>query len=229
MENTISGLLRKRSKLAGEIEATQDKLRQLLIDLDSIDHTIRVFDPYIDLRDVRPKPMPPRQGAAAGEMTRIIHAALRQHERMTAPEIALHAMAARGMNTSDQGMRKTVTKRVMSILWHHRGRGVLKSGGAAGVECGLGASRSPPLACSEQIVKSCRDTLTITDRSQPMPKIGFDPKTLGRIVTAPSREMTDAIGETAFVPVVSVDADIETVIQIARLSDIQGLVSGRFE
>lgn len=127
MKNTISGLLRKRSELAGEIEATQDRLRQLLIDLDSIDHTIRVFDPDIDLRDVRPKPMPPRQGAAQGEMTRIIFAALRQHERMTAPELAVHTMAARGMNTSDQGMRKTVTKRVMSILRHHRGRGILTS------------------------------------------------------------------------------------------------------
>lgn len=127
MKNTISGLLRKRSELAGEIEAAQDRLRQLLIDLDSIDHTIRIFDPGIDLEDVRPKPMPPRQGAAQGEMTRIILATLRQHERMTAPEIAVHVMAARGMNTSDQGMRKTVTKRVMSILRHHRARGVLKS------------------------------------------------------------------------------------------------------
>lgn len=62
-----------------------------------------------------------------------------------------------------------------------------------------------------------------------MPKIFFDPKTLGRIITTPSREMTDAIGETAFVPVVSVDADIETVIQIARLSDIKGLESRRLE
>ncbi|WP_416896534.1 MAG: hypothetical protein ACMVY4_13445 [Minwuia sp.] len=127
MEHTISGLLRKRSELAGDIEATQDRVRQLLIDLDSIDHTIRVFDPDIDLQDVRPKPMPPRQGAAQGEMTRIILSALRQHRRMTAPEIALHTMAARGMNTNDQRMRKTVTKRVMSILRHHRTRGVLKS------------------------------------------------------------------------------------------------------
>ncbi|MDF1732960.1 MAG: hypothetical protein P1U49_15755 [Minwuia sp.] len=127
MKNTISGLLRERSELAGEIEPAQDKLRQLLIDLGSIDHTIRDFDPDIDLRDVRPKPMPPRQGAAQGEVTRIILAALRQHERMTAPELAVHTMVARGMNASDQGMRKTVTKRVMSILRHHRSRGVLKS------------------------------------------------------------------------------------------------------
>jgi len=41
-------LIAKRAELAGEIEHTQDQLRQLVIDLDHIDASIHIFDPTIE-------------------------------------------------------------------------------------------------------------------------------------------------------------------------------------
>ncbi len=48
-EHVIAGLTRKRADLAGRIEHTQTALRQLIIDLDNLDATLRLFVPDIDL------------------------------------------------------------------------------------------------------------------------------------------------------------------------------------
>jgi len=46
-------LIAKRAELAGEIEHTQDQLRQLVIDLDHIDASIHIFDPTIELVEIK--------------------------------------------------------------------------------------------------------------------------------------------------------------------------------
>ena len=69
-EHVIAGLPRKRADLAGRIEHTQTALRQLIIDLDNLDSTLRLFVPDIDLEDIRPKPFPPRNAAFRGEVSR---------------------------------------------------------------------------------------------------------------------------------------------------------------
>ena len=56
-------MIAKRAELAGELEHHQAKVRQLLIDLDSVDATIRLFKPDINLEEIRPKPLPPCHAA----------------------------------------------------------------------------------------------------------------------------------------------------------------------
>jgi hypothetical protein len=65
-EHVISGLIRKRKEIAGLIEDVQLRMRQLIIDLDNIDATIRLFQPEIDLEEIRPSPLPPRHSAYKG-------------------------------------------------------------------------------------------------------------------------------------------------------------------
>ena len=66
-EHALNALLRKRAELAGQFEHHQAVLPlQLLIDIDSLDATIRLFAPDIDLADVKPKPLPPRHGSLQG-------------------------------------------------------------------------------------------------------------------------------------------------------------------
>ena len=69
-EHTISGLIRKRAEIAGQLEAAQTQVRQLIINLDSLDATIRLFAPDIDLEEIRPKPVPPRHTAFHGEVSK---------------------------------------------------------------------------------------------------------------------------------------------------------------
>ncbi|MCW5752661.1 MAG: hypothetical protein KIT81_16115 [Alphaproteobacteria bacterium] len=126
-DHVLSGLIRKRAELAGMIEATQDALRQHIIDLDNLDATIRLFAPDIDLAEIRPKPLPPRHAAFKGEVSRVVLEALRHSDRpLTAQELAQRYMAHRGMNTSDKRMVRLIGKRVGACLRHWRARGVVK-------------------------------------------------------------------------------------------------------
>ena len=127
-EHTINALMRKRAEIAGRIEHHQTHLRQAIIDLDNLDATLRLFQPDIDLEEIRPKPFPPRNVAFKGEVARIVLEALRQSKGpMTAQQLAQHFMAQRGLNTADKKQVRIVGKRIGACLRHHRARGVLRS------------------------------------------------------------------------------------------------------
>ena len=84
MENlphVVTGLMKKRGELAGRIEHLQNELRQAIIDLDNVDATIRLFDPTVDLAEIKPRPVPPRHAAYKGEVTRIVMDTLRVSSR----------------------------------------------------------------------------------------------------------------------------------------------------
>jgi hypothetical protein len=65
--HVLSALLDKRAELAGKIEFVQTELRQLIIDLDNLDATIRLFDPEIDLEAIKPKPLPAKCCLSRGD------------------------------------------------------------------------------------------------------------------------------------------------------------------
>jgi hypothetical protein len=131
--HVLTGLVAKRSEIAGQIEHVQTTLRQLIIDLDNLDATIRIFRPDIDLEEIRPKPFPPRHAAFKGEIMRVVMGALRTSPKpLTTPEITMHVMAERGLNTADPRLLKLVGKRVGSCLRHHRSTGLLRSGKGSG-------------------------------------------------------------------------------------------------
>ena len=123
--HVVSALMQKRADIAGQIEHTQTALRQLIIDLDNLDATLRLFEPDIDLEVIRPKPFPPRNAAVRGNLSRIVFASLRQSSKpLTAQDIAQHVMAERGLNTSDTQLVKLIGKRVGACLRHQRDKGL---------------------------------------------------------------------------------------------------------
>ena len=125
-DHVLSGLIKKRAELAGRIEAAQIAVRQLVIDLDHVDATIRVFDPDIDLEDVRPKPLPPRHSAFRGEVARIVLSTLRQSKKaITTKDLAMQMMADRGLNTADKGTVKMMVKRVGACMRNYRAQCIL--------------------------------------------------------------------------------------------------------
>ena len=127
-EHAINALVAKRAELAGKLEHHQAMVRQLLIDLDNVDATIRMFAPDIELSEIKPKPLPPRHAAYKGEVARIVLATLRDAKRpCSTQELTMHVMAERGMNTADKRLVRTVGKRVGACLRHHRNKGLLQS------------------------------------------------------------------------------------------------------
>lgn len=128
MTNVLPALIAKRSEMAGEAEALQMRVRQILIEIDALDSTIRVFQPDIDLEEGRPKQLPPRHAGYRGEVARAVMTILRTEKRpMGARDIALRVMADRSLNTADKHLVNTIKKRIGACLRHNRSRGIVRT------------------------------------------------------------------------------------------------------
>lgn len=127
-EHVISGLIRKRAELAGQIEDAQTKLRQLVIDLDALDATLRLFQPDIDLAEIRPKPIPPRHHAFRGEISRVVLEYLRTSpEPVSTTAVLKRVMDERGLNISDTRLYRLIRTRVGACLRNYREQGIVRS------------------------------------------------------------------------------------------------------
>lgn len=128
--HVITALARKRGQLAGEIEATQGRLRDLIASLEAIDTAILVFDP--DYRVVGIKPIAYRlhdKGRAPrGEMARMVLDVIREARKpLTAPEIVSIIMGTKGMDQDDRRAVKHMSVKVNAALRRHRKNGALRS------------------------------------------------------------------------------------------------------
>lgn len=130
MENelVVHALIRKRAEIAGLINHHHAEITRLVAELDSLDTTICMFAPPIVLEEIEAKRLPPPYRAQRGEISQAVFTALRAAPSgMTARDLTFHVMAARGMDASDRGLVRVMTKRVHACLKHHRRNGVLCS------------------------------------------------------------------------------------------------------
>ena len=127
-EHVLAGLIRKRAEVAGELEEAQSRVRRLMVDIDAVDVTIRMFSATVDLAEIRPKPLPPRHAAYHGEIMRAIYDALRgTGETLTTHDLTLRVMASRGLNISDVMFVRTMQKRVGAAMRQMREKGRVQS------------------------------------------------------------------------------------------------------
>lgn len=127
--HVVSALVKKRAELSGDIETTQAKLRQMILDLESLDKTLLMFDPDYRIECIKPKAFrPPEDWSKRGEMTRIILGILRQStEPMTSSDIAVQLIAERALDQTDAKLQRLMTKRVGVALRGLRDRDVAQS------------------------------------------------------------------------------------------------------
>lgn len=125
--NTIAGLIAKRREIAGKIEHHQRILNELIVDLDHLDHTIRLFDPDCDVALAQPKQFPPRPQAFRGEMQRFVLGALRAaSEPVTSLEIAIEVVKGRGLDPNDPRAVSLIRKRVGACLFSLKAKGIAR-------------------------------------------------------------------------------------------------------
>ena len=125
--HVVTALVKKRAELAGEIEATHERLRQMLADLENIDATLVLFDADYQVETIRPKAFrPPSDWSNRGEMTRMCLSILRQAaEPLTSRDIALQMLVERALDRRDQRLLRLMTKRVGVALRLQRDKGVV--------------------------------------------------------------------------------------------------------
>ena len=108
-------------------------LNELVIDLDHLDHTIRLFDPDCDVALAQPKQFPPRHQAFRGEMQRFVLGALRAASGpLTSLEIAIEVVKGRGLDPNDPRAVSLIRKRVGACLFHLKAKGTARDGPTTG-------------------------------------------------------------------------------------------------
>ena len=131
--HVLSGLIRKRQEIADALDAAQSKVRQLILDIDAVDGTIRLFQPDIDLSNVRVRPAPRRHEAHRGDTSRLIMGLLREAgEPLSHREVTLKVMEHRGLNIADKPLYETLRLRIGASLRGMRDRGRIVSGEGRG-------------------------------------------------------------------------------------------------
>jgi hypothetical protein len=130
----LTGLVRRRAELAGEIEATHDRLRKMIEDLEKLDSVILQFDPTHQVEAIRPKAFrPPPDWARRGEMTKVVLSILwLAVEPMTTRDIALEMLVTRALDKDDQKLLALMTKRVGVALRMQRLNAVVRSSSGPG-------------------------------------------------------------------------------------------------
>jgi hypothetical protein len=125
----VAALVRKRAELAGDIENTHNRLREMIRDLEKLDATIHLFDPSVEIEAIKPKAFrPPADWAKRGEMSRFVLGILRQAaEPLTTRDIALQMLLDRALDENDQKLLRLMTKRVGVSLRHKRDLGIVRS------------------------------------------------------------------------------------------------------
>lgn len=132
--HVVTALIAKRAELAGRIENAQGELKQLVVDLDNVEATLRIFAPDIDVEQIAPRPVPTAHHAFHGEVSRIVLEALKKAGRpLSTTELTERVMKERGLNLNDSKLKRTISRRVGACLAHwRRERGVLESIRATG-------------------------------------------------------------------------------------------------
>jgi hypothetical protein len=125
----ITGLVKRRAELAGEIEATHGKLKALLEGLSNLDATIQQFDPGYSPEGIRPKAFrAPKDWSSHGQMSRMVLSILRQAaEPLSTRDVAMELLVTRALDKEDQKLLKLMTKRVGVALNGQRANGTVRS------------------------------------------------------------------------------------------------------
>lgn len=131
-QNTISGLLRKRSELMGEAQLLREKMAEVSNAIDSLDHVLRSLGFDGELDGMRPR------GTRVvyfhrHELRRFCLDELRKADGpITARDLAEKIIGLEGKDSRDRALRNDMVKRVGKSLKLLRQQGVAVSEGRNG-------------------------------------------------------------------------------------------------
>lgn len=124
MDEPLAALVAKRDEVAEQIRVGQQRVQELVGNLDALEAAIRIFDPT---QCLSPRAVAPQNLAKAGAMTRAILSVL---DRKTAPvateEVTKCVMMEQGMDITDARAVFLMDRRVRASLRTMSGRKVVR-------------------------------------------------------------------------------------------------------
>jgi hypothetical protein len=150
----ISGLAERRAILSGEIVQIKKQLKRKLLDLETLDAAIRMFDADYPINAIKPKGLRHSSGdwGSRGELMRLILNVLRNATApMSARDIALEVMTSKQMDSSNYHAVISMRQRVGRALRKKRTIGLLcsyESADGLGVLWELPGNAKPPRVAS---------------------------------------------------------------------------------
>lgn len=124
----LTGLVKKRAELAGELAHMHDAIAEAVRNLEHLDAAIRIIAPDYEPEGIAPKLFrPPEDWSKRGQMGRMVLSILRNaKEPITTREIASRMILERGL-AMDAKLLRVMTKRVGAALREQRERGRVQS------------------------------------------------------------------------------------------------------
>jgi len=121
----ITGLVKRRAEIAGELRDAHDRVAKLAQDLAALDAALAVVAPDMEVEAIRPRMFrPPADWANRGQMSRLVLVILRQaRDPLTTSEIAAQMILERGLDAGDRKLLPLMVRRVGSALRHQRDKG----------------------------------------------------------------------------------------------------------
>jgi hypothetical protein len=126
----VSGLIEKRSELAGIIDQLQRQLDQYRADLTHIDGALRVLATNLDPETIRPKRVYRRNRYfARNELSRLCLVVFRTAagELLSTDEIAGQVIASKGFDARDAILRTAIREQVGSVVKRMHRQGAIEN------------------------------------------------------------------------------------------------------
>lgn len=137
-DQTLSGLLRKRAELAGEVTEAQNTLNDKLVALDAIDAAIRVFRPDLGMADLPERKPAPVHAGVTSEIRRFLIDQLRERGKVRTLEATDALLEARGIDKRDRVLVTLMRKRVTDAFGRMRKLGMIEGRRSAREPSGSG-------------------------------------------------------------------------------------------
>ncbi len=124
----VTGLVKRRAEIAGEMKAAQALLARLAKDLETLDAAIKLVAPDLDIPAIAPKMVrPPDDWSRRGEMSRVVFGIMRAANKpLTSREIAAQMIVQRGLASTPK-LLGLMTKRVSTCLRDRRDQGLVRN------------------------------------------------------------------------------------------------------
>ncbi|MEE2741020.1 MAG: hypothetical protein VYA35_06560 [Pseudomonadota bacterium] len=124
----VTGLVKRRAALAGDMKRAQEALSQMARDLETLDAAIKLVAPDMEIEAIAPKFVkPPEDWSRRGEMSRQVLSILRTSPKpLTAREIASRMIVDRGLAATTK-LLNLMTRRVSTCLRDRREQGLVRN------------------------------------------------------------------------------------------------------